>query len=227
MPSPIKFSLFIFCFVFIKGHTQGVFNTGAKIGLGASVFPLHSTLVNDGVSIDAYTGTILSTGIITQYVIARRIGIESGFHINHYSYYYPDQQKVWKRRIWKGAAAIEMFDFQVPINIVHRFPVPSDPFRDITVLAGTSIDWLATDFLVKASRATWLKNIHGGIRLGKERMRGNRLEYGFEFQYSIDRFDLKGKNYNQLDMAISSRLSALTINLYYFFFDKDVGKVRE
>lgn len=227
MPSTIKFSILIFWFFTINAHSQGVFHVGAKVGLGGSLFPLHSKLVNDGVSNNAYTGTVLSTGIITQYVIGRRIGFESGFHLNHNSYYYPDQKNVWRRRIWKGAAAVEMFDFQVPIVILYRFPIPSDPFRDITVSAGTSIDWLGTDFMTETSRAMWLKNIYGGVRFGKERMKGNRFEYGLEFQYSLERFDLKGKNYNQLEMEISSRLSALTINIYYFFFDKVVGKVNE
>jgi hypothetical protein len=214
---------FIFYFTVLESSSQGVFQTGFKLGLGGSVVPLYTRLEAKGITNKAYTGTTLTTGGIAQYIIGNRIGIESGMHVTHYSYYYPEDSNLWRRRLWKGAAAIEMFDFQLPVVMLYRIPMPSDPFKDITLAFGTSIDWLATDFLINRSmRGAWLKNIYGGVRLGKERMKGNRLVCGLEFQYSLDRFSLKGMNYNQQDMQISSRMSMLTINVYYFFSHKAV-----
>jgi hypothetical protein len=56
-------------------------------------------------------------------------------------------------------------------------------------------------------------------------MKGSRIEYGLEWQYSLKRFYLKGVNYNQVEERLSSRLSLLTLNLYYLFWNKALTKV--
>jgi hypothetical protein len=204
---------------------QGKFSAGAKVGAGGSLFPLHATLdAKDSVD-NVYAGTTLTTGIFVNYMIGGRMGIESGVCLSHYSYY-RNEEKFWRTRIWKGAATMEMVNYQIPLLILYRYDIPSNPFKDITFAGGTSIDWLAEPML-KSTGPMWLKNIFGGIRLGKERMKGGRFEYGLEFQYSLNRFVFKGTNYNKLDYKLNSRLGLLSLNLYYFFYGRAIGRLSE
>jgi hypothetical protein len=202
---------------------QGILSIGAKLGLGASVFPLHAMLDDNDSTWQVYSGTTLTTGILAQYLIGNRIGIESGLHLTHYSYYEKKDASIPRNRVWKSSATTEVFNFQLPVALFYKFTFPSNPFKDIKLVGGTSIDWLSSDLLLQPSRALTLKNIYTSIRIGNERVSGRRLEYGLEFQYSLDRYSLKGTTFNQPDNKLSSRLSVLTLNLYYFFYNKTIG----
>jgi hypothetical protein len=152
--------------------------------------------------------------------------MESGLNIVHNSYYYPEDSRLWRKRIWKGAAAIETVDYQIPILIVYRVQFPSNPFRDVTLTGGTSLDCFSTVFLLQTTPLRWMKNICGSIRFGHKKRNGHRLEYGIEFQYAVERLSLQGVNDNQTDMVISSRLSMLTLNLYYVFLNRTAENTR-
>lgn len=219
---PLLFFIFL-ATMNLPGAAQGTLSIGAKFGLGASVFPLHAMLDDNDSTWNVYSGTTLTTGILAQYLIGNRIGIESGLHLTHYSYYEKNDASIPRNRLWKSSATTEVFNFQVPVVLFYKFAFPSNPFKDIKLAGGTSIDWLSSDLLLEPSHALTLKNIYASVRIGNERMSGRRLEYGLEFQYSMDRYSLKGTNFNQLDQTLSSRLCVLTLNLYYFFFSKTIG----
>jgi hypothetical protein len=201
---------------------QGAFYVGAKIGAGGNVFPFYALLDVKGNVDNVYAGTTLSTGIIVNYMIAERIGFETGLNAVHYSYY-KSEMTYWRKRIWKGSAAMEIADVQFPLLFLYKYNFPSKPFIDVTFSGGTSIDWLAPNLLIKPSGPMWLKNVMCCLRLGKEKMKGARWEYGIEFQYSLDRYTENGTNYDELDYKINSRLSLLTLNLYYFFFNRKIA----
>jgi hypothetical protein len=210
----------IFLFFLVSAFScaaQGILVIGGHFGLGGSVLPLHAMLDSGGSVDKAYAGTTLMTGALINYVISERIGIESGLNVIHYSYYHP-VSNLWRRRLWKGSAAIEVVDFQIPIAILYRLQFPTNPFRDVTLVAGTSLDWLSSAFIINGANQSWLKTIHGGIRVGHERMKGRRLELGLEFQLSANRFLLEESNYNQPDQKLYSRLSLLALNFHYSFY---------
>jgi hypothetical protein len=221
--------LIIASFVFANLYcfAQSTLSLGAKIGLGGSPLPVHSTLRSDVATDHVYSGTTLTTGVILQYLVGNRIGIESGAHVNHYSYYRNDAQ-FWRRRIWKGPADLEMINYQIPLIVVYRIKVPAFPFRTVMLAGGTSLDWVVTDESThtyqEALYLGWLKNIYCSMRISNERMKGNRLECGLDFQYSLNRFVVSGTNDRSIPQTLSSRLSFLSINLYYFFLHKTFVK---
>lgn len=205
-----------------KSQAQGAFYAGVKVGLGGSLVPFHATVnLHDTIS-SVYAGTTLTPGIRGNYTISKRVGIETGVGFNHYSYYKKEDSGFWTNRVWKSATDMEVIDLQVPISILYRYEIPSNPFRDITLTGGTSIDWFGYDYQTKTTPSMWFRNIYGTVRVGKERMKGKggRLECGLEFQYSINRFSLGASKNHQLD----SRLSLLALNFYYFFISAGVNK---
>lgn len=198
-----------------SGYAQGKFVAGARFGVGGSVAPMHAHVEAKSTTYPVYAGTTLSTGLVLRYVIGDRLGFESGLLATHYSYYREDHR--FRRRLLKGAAEMELVNFQVPLVIVHKVHLPENPSTDVTFSAGTSIDWLATDVLIRSSSPMWLKNFIGGVRVGKDKMKGGRWEYGLEYQHSFDRFSRAGSNYDDMDYIISSRLSVLSLNICYYF----------
>lgn len=200
---------------------QGMFSTGFKIGAGGSPLPLGARLDVEGSVSRVYAGTTLATGAIVSYMIGNRIGIESGFSVIHYSYY-RSEEDFWRRRVWKGSATLELVDFQVPLSIIYRHNIPSRPYRYISFAGGTSIDWLS-DIASGPYGPLWLKNVCGAVRLGKETMKAHNVEYGLEFQYTLDRFLFQGRDYDQQRYGLDSRLALVSLNFTYFFWRKPVG----
>jgi hypothetical protein len=196
---------------------QGILTIGGHLGTGGSVLPLHARIDSGGSVDKAYAGTTLTTGALISYMISERIGIESGLNVIHYSYYDPTSN-FWRKRVWKGSAAIEIFDLQVPILLLHRLQFASNPFRDVTLATGTSLDWLSSAFLISKVKQPWLKTIHTCIRIGHETMKGRRLEIGLEFHFSANRFLVVESNYRQPDDKLYSRLSLLAVNFHYSFY---------
>lgn len=201
---------------------QGRFSSGVRFGVGGSVIPMDALVEANGSTYPVYAGTTFSTGLLITYVIGERLGFESGLLVTHYSYFRDHHS--FGRRLLKGAAEMELADFQVPLVLLHRLRLPKNPHTDFTFSVGTSLDWLATDLLIKPSSPAWLKNVIAGIRFGKEKMKGGRWEYGLEYQYSFDRFSRAGSNYNDMDYLISSRLSVLSVNICYYFLSAQLTR---
>jgi hypothetical protein len=59
--------------------SQGTFSASAKLGLGGSAIPVNALLEYRGTVNKAFTGTTLTTGVVTSYIIGNRIGIESAY----------------------------------------------------------------------------------------------------------------------------------------------------
>jgi hypothetical protein len=199
-------------------HAQRTFTLGAKIGLGGSPFPLNATFKANGATSGVRPMTIFTTGFLTQYMVNDFMGIESGAYLTHYGYY-RNETSAWQNLIGE-VAVVQVFNYQVPVVLLHKIKMPGDPFKYVKLAGGTSIDWLTGDGLTTYGKALSLKNLHCGVRLGREKVKGSRIEYGLEFQYSFNRFYLESINYNQVKESLSSRLSMLTLNFYYLFWNK-------
>jgi hypothetical protein len=208
------------------GYTQkNTFSLGGKVGIGASALPLNAELTANGVTRGVRPMTVFSTGILAQYMIGDFMGIESGTHLTHYGYFL-NKNSVWQN-LFREDPIIEVFNYQIPVVLLCKIKMPSDPFTSVKLAGGTSVDWLTTDGVTKWGNVVSLNTLYGALRICREKARSRRIEYGLEFQYSFKRFFLKGVNYDQVEESLSSRLSLLNLNFYFFFWNKPLTRPPE
>jgi hypothetical protein len=205
-----------------SAHAQKTFSFGSKAGLGGSAFPLNATFASNGIAEGVRPMTIFTTGAMVQYMITYHAGIESGTHITHYGYY-KNETSVWQNLTGEDPVT-QVFNYQIPVVLLYRVKMPANPFKYVMFAGGTSIDWITADALTTFGEALSLENLYCSVRMGREKVKGKRIEFGLEFQHSFRRFYLKEVNYKQIEESLSSRLSLLTLNFYYFFWNKTLIK---
>lgn len=197
---------------------QSNFSLGSKYGAGISPQQRGSTYPT------ATQATFqlfnLHRGVIVQYHLNNAIGIETGVVLIHYGYS-PKKQFPTKPI---DDPSIDLLDFQVPFLLVlrkkHRFNV----FRSYKMVAGTSVDMMASAVENNYTPALWLKNIVFGIRLCTEKLKHGRLEFGLEYQNSFGRFTLKTNDAKLGPVVLHSKLNLVALTLHYFMITKNLQR---
>jgi hypothetical protein len=210
----ITYFAVVLCLASFECQSQNGFAVGFKGGSGVSVFPVHPVFTSNSIEKDVRINPQVHTGVVIQYEIAEKAGIESGCQIMYHSYSLKDGGSYLKKNI-NQSNAITVTDFQIPIlltyNVHHRY----NASRYLKLAAGTSLDWLSTDLFIAWQPPVSVKNLIIGIRGGKILEYG-KIEFALEHQYSLNRYMLSGVNYDQLNDRITTRISFLNFSVMYF-----------
>jgi hypothetical protein len=206
-------------------YAQQQISIGAKVGVGPTASPINPLLTSKGNVYVMRTNGHFTTGVTAQYLIGNRMGMELGMNFNCYTFNIKSDPHYSLTHYFGINPAIQMFDYQIPVQLMYKIELPRNLYKHIKLVGGTSIDWLTTLVNSQLGHALSLKNIMIGARLGKETLKRGRMEYAIEYQYSLRRFDLNGIDYNQLGDTLNARLSMLCFSYYYFFINRDVHKL--
>lgn len=203
----------------ISMHAQTNFSIGALGGLGVTPFAVNATITSQKLTQDIKPYVGLEGGVVVQYIIGNLFGVESGLLLNYYSYI-PKDKPLLYNHFKNHGTVIEITDLQLPLQLVVNKNRRFKAGKYFKLVVGTSLDWLGTYGFAPTEKIMWMKNIKAGLRIGSENIKHGRIEYGFEYEYALERFDLKVDTNASLRPVINSRLSMLSFNLYYFFIGK-------
>jgi hypothetical protein len=210
----------ILCFPPLHCHSQNTLSFGARFGAGAQVIPAHAEFQSDNTKYPVQTNPSLMHGLMAQYLIGNKAGVETGVQVFYHSYS-PKSDRVFVYNVLSSGPAMFVIDYQVPILLMYNFGHPYNVMRNFKIVAGTSVDWLSTYFLVHNGPVSSLHNFIAGFRIVTDKQT-SRIEYCLEHQYSFKRFTLTGDNYFQTEDTIDARLSTLTLSIIWYFAVKEL-----
>ncbi|WP_018341941.1 hypothetical protein [Cytophaga aurantiaca] len=199
---------------------QSVFSIGIKGGIGASLPDPNSSLDINGQSYSLRTHAFYTGGMLGQYVLGNTIGIETGILNTYQSYSRKDLTDPSLLQSLGWDANIGVNSYQIPIQFMYMFRMNSKPNMRFKLTGGIAMDWHTQGFLKKQENPAMVSSILFGARIKNPRGKYGRIEYGLEYQYSLNgnyTFDLKT---DQGTQTLHTRYSVLSFNLYYFFFNK-------
>lgn len=194
---------------------QPIFSLGSKYGAGISPNQPGSTYPTPTQT--TFHQYNLHRGLIIQYLLTNTIGVETGMALIDYGYARKKQFPIHSR----DEPFIDVFDYHVPFLLVvqkrHRFKT----LTSYKLVAGTSADMMASAFENHHTPALWLKNIILGIRICNEKLKHGRLEYGIEYQNSIEGFTLKTNDPTLGPVELHAKLNLVALTIHYFIITKN------
>lgn len=212
------FPLFIsFCFC----HAQNTYSLGVRIGFGFDTPSPHAKYILNGNTYKLRSNAFYALGIMGQYLLNNRLGIESGLSVSYQTYgmNIPASESVKNFLGWNYSEGIT--DYQIPVRLVYKTDHPSNPFKYFIAAAGISVDRLLSQYFQKERNSVIASNLLAGIRMVNKQGKLGRTEIGIEYQYSLR----GGFKYTRLTAAgpeiFKARQSLLSINLYYFFLNRN------
>lgn len=203
--------------IFFECQSQNSFTLGWKGGSGASLFPVEPVFKSNNIQRNVQANPQIHTGVLIAYEIADKAGIESGCQLIHHTYSYREKRS-YVKNWFNQPTAIDVADLQIPVLLTYNLHHRYNASRYFKIAAGTSLDWFFSDLLLRGAPRS-VKNLIVGIRTAKILEYG-KMEFAIEHQYSMNRYTVKGDNYNQLNDIINTRTSFLNFSVMYFLPSK-------
>lgn len=203
-------------------YSQNSFDVATCWGSGITVPSVHSYYEESGTSTPLRTSANFHLGLNSQYIIGNKFGIETGIVISVQDYV-SDQSVLYAR----------MLDAYVPIQILYRIDHPTNPFYHFTILAGPALHRInifnqGQDFILDESETLFTPCLNVGLRIGGEKRRGGRLEYGLDYQYSMkNKYEILIRDNITSQATLHSTTSLLSFKIVYFFLNKRLSKDTE
>lgn len=199
-------------------------SVGIKGGIGFSIPDPHATLDAGLQSHILRTHASYSGGLLGQYVLGDFIGIETGILNTYTSYSRKDLTGSYLLQSLGWDANIGINSYQIPIQLMYLFRIKQNPNMRIKLTAGIAMDWLTMGFLKHQENPPMVSSILLGARIKTRAGKYGRMEYGLEYQYSLQVTYMFTISSDAGLQTLNSRYSILSFNLYYFFFNKERGR---
>lgn len=200
---------------------QSAYSIGIKGGIGASLPDPHSSLGFNGKSYVLRTHAFYTGGILAQYVLGNTIGIETGILNTYTSYSRKDLTGSYLLQSLGWDANIGVNSYQIPIQVMYLFRLNSKPNMRIKLTGGIAMNWHTQGLLKKQENPLLVSSILFGARIKSRTGKYGRMEYGLEYQYSLDGQYTFDVHTDQGISTLRTKYSVLSVNLYYFFFNKE------
>lgn len=213
--------LSLFFIASYASHAQNAYNLGVRIGFGFDVPSPRAEYILNGTSYRLRSNAFYAFGILGQYLLNNRLGLESGLSVSYQTYgmNIPVTESLKNFLGWNYSEGIT--DYQIPVRFIYKSDHPSNPFKYFIFAAGISADRLLSQYFQKERNSVLTSNLLAGIRMVNKQGKLGRTEWGIEYQYSLR----GGFKYSRLTAAgpeiFRSRQSLLSINLYYFFLNRN------
>ncbi len=207
------FQLFVCSFCF----SQNQFNLGFKTGMGFTIPAGNPTFTIAAQEELLSTNAFYSGGVLAQYLLGGKFGIESGFVLNYQSFSSKGAITTFKNYLgWYSSIGINAY--QIPLQLVYKFNHRYNPSRYFKIMAGVSLDWITTEYLKKmdSDNSLFTSNLLAGLRIGNQFRKFGRLEFGLEYQYSAwGRYKIVIQDERSAGV-LNAKYSVLALNLYYY-----------
>lgn len=202
-------------------HGQNSISLGAKGGLGTSIPTLSALKSINGITYELRGNASYSIGLLGQYILGDRLGIETGIASNYQQYSRKDLKNSFKSLLSLDSS-IGIINRQIPIQLFYKMNHPTNPYQHFKITSGISLDWLEAEYKHQKYNTMFISNFLIGLRMGTEGKRYGRVEYGLQYQYSLGGFHQFKTAGNITGESLSIKYSLISFNFYYFFFNKDL-----
>lgn len=216
---------FFSCIAFLSSTysiaQRSTYSIGLKGGIGGSLPDPHSSIDLNGKAYALRTHAFYTGGILAQYVLGNTIGIETGILNTYISYSRKDLSGSYLLQSLGWDANIGINSYQIPIQLMYLFRTGINPNIRIKLTGGIAMDWHTQGFLKQQENPLMVSSILLGVRIKSRSGKYGRIEYGLEYQYSLNgkyTFDVKT---DQGLNTLHTKYSVLSFNLYYFFFNRE------
>lgn len=203
---------------------QNSFSLGMKAGPGYMIPRVKTVLIQDGTQRTLRTFGGKSFGFLGQYIIGEKAGIETGILIQRKSFSKKNPLHHIRGVGIRWDPDVTLTAFQIPIQLLYKFDHPRNPFVHFKVTAGVSLDWLFayTSETMSPNPLFSSNNLLLGIRAGNARGKVGRIEFGIEYQYSLDKaYNFHLQQNNKLT-TFKTKNQFLLFGFYYYFLNRDV-----
>lgn len=213
--------LFLFIIQCYACNAQNTYSLGVRIGLGFDVPSSRAEYLLNGSSYRLRSNAFYAFGVLGQYLLNNRLGIESGLAVSYQTYgmNIPVTESIKNFLGWNYSEGIT--DYQIPVRFIYKADHPSNPFKYFIFAAGISADRLLSQYFQKERNSVITSNLLAGIRMVNKQGKLGRTELGIEYQYSLR----GGFKYTRSTAAgpeiFKARQSLLSFNLYYFFLNRN------
>src|SRR5689334_9238304 len=128
----MKYSFCLLCFslfpfMVLSGYSQSSLSIGAIGGFGFSVPSKAVSYTSNGVNSYLRGNAFYSLGVLGQYILGDRLGIETGF-LNNYQQYSPMNSNSFKSFL-SIDSSLGIINHQIPIQLLFKFNHPTDPYK--------------------------------------------------------------------------------------------------
>lgn len=220
-------SLFVLFFSIAILHSsysiaqRTAYSIGVKGSFGVSVPNPHSTLTEHGQTYELRTQACYAAGMLFQYVLGDVVGIETGILNTYISYSKkgPTSSHLQQALGWDANTGVN--SHQVPIQMMYIYHPRMHPNMGIKLTAGIAMDWLISSVLKPEKDFLLVSSILAGVRIHSYTGRYGRMEYGLQYQCSLNGPYEFAIQTNPGTNTLRTKYSVLSINLYYFFFNRE------
>lgn len=201
------FSFFILLYSSNSMAQQSEFSIGVKGGIGTTICSETPTAQGQGQTYPLYPDWYVKGGMVVQYILGDVVGIETGILSTATSFY-------------NSSGSVDINSYQIPFQLMYLIKFRTHPNMHIKLMGGIAMDWLQVTSTYKANNLLFVPSFLVGARLKTRTGRFGHMEYGFEYQYPINRTDTFELKSDPRVSSLHAKYSIITFNIHYFFFSK-------
>lgn len=214
-----KWPLIIFCLMSHTIFAQNNFNVGISLGPALSITSLPRSDHYKEVKPVFISGINYHLGITAQYLFQDKFGLETGFNVSTRQFGIrtpgmPSKQNAY----WDS--------FSFPFLLNAGLSYPGNPYRKITIIAGTTIEYQnyirsSINLMLEKKINNFVPTITCGSRISFRQGELGKIDFGFTFNYAINAYysyQLRNDG-NQANISLSPHTHFLKFDLIYFFLN--------
>jgi len=198
---------------------QNNFNVGLGLGPALSFTSLSRMDQAKDVKTELFPGVNYHFGITAQYLFKDKFGLETGFNVS-------TRQLGIRTKTLPNIHKAKWDSFSFPFLLNAGLPYPGNPYRKITVIVGTTIEYQnyirsSTNLFLNRKINNFVPTITGGTRISFKQGELGKIDVGFTFNYAINAYysyHLRN-DATQTDIVFGPKTHFLKFDLIYFFLN--------
>jgi hypothetical protein len=219
------YTIFLTCGFFVCSNSSNAqhstFSLGVKGSIGFSVPDPSSSADIQGQSYSLRTNASYKLGMAAQYILGDVIGIETAILNTTVSFSKKDGTTASLQQSLGWNENISINSYQIPFQLMYLIRLRTHPNMRIKLTGGIAMDWLMARIAYKQRNPLFVPSLLCGARIKSRTGRFGHIEYGLEYQYSLNgNYDLTLQSYLGTG-TVHSKYSTLSFTLYYFFLNRE------
>lgn len=219
------YTLFFICVLFICSNTtnaqRSAFSLGVKGGMGFSVPDPNSSANIQGQSYSLRTNASYKAGMALQYILGDVIGIETGILHTTISFSEKNGPKASLQQSLGLNENINVDSYQIPFQLMYLIRLRAHPNMRIKLTGGIAMDWIMSSITYSQQAPSFVPSFLCGARIKTRTGRFGHVEYGLEYQHSLNGSYALTSHYYLGRGTVYSKYSTLSFTLYYFFLNRE------
>lgn len=224
MTRRVQYEICIYSFFICSNTThaqRSTFSLGVKGSMGFSVPDPHSRADIQGQTYSLHTNACYKAGMAVQYIIGDVIGIESAILHTTISFSQKNGSKASLQQYLGWDENITIDSYQIPFHLMYLIRLRTHPNMRIKLTGGIAMDWIRSSILHQKQDPLFVPSFLCGARIKSRTGKFGSVEYGLEYQHSLDGNYALTNQYYLGTATVYSKYSTLSFTLYYFFLNRE------